>query len=139
MKPRKPIRKRSKSPMAKLKAEAWKVFSIYTRQNGMDKKGFNECYTCRAKLHWKVLQAGHFVPRTHNATFLDEMNVKPQCFADNVWKRGASHEFSKRLIEEYGLDLFNALIEKGRTIKKFTEQELKDLITRYSILNRVRG
>ena len=127
-----PLRKHSKSPIARLKRKAWKLFSIFVRQKGMDRNGFNECYTCKTRIHWKKLQAGHFVPRTHNATFIDLMNVKPQCFADNIWKRGASHEFSKRLIEEYGLDKFNALVLKGRTIKKFTVEELNNLIKKYS-------
>ena len=133
MKQKTKLSKHSKLPIAKLKKKAWDTFSIYVRQKGMDEQGMNECYTCRKQYHWKVLQAGHFIPRTHNATFIDEMNVKPQCFADNIWKRGASHEFSSRLIEEYGLEAFNALIAKGRTIKKFSPSELEALIEKYKL------
>lgn len=121
----------SKLTYSKAKKLAWTTFSLYIRQKGMDARGFNECYTCRKRYYWKVLQAGHFIPRTHSATFIDEMNVKPQCFADNIWRRGASHEFSKRLIEDYGLEAFNKLVEKGRTIKKLSPIELQSLIVKY--------
>src|SRR3990167_10155989 len=93
------LNKHSKTPTAKLKKKAWKVFSEWVRRNGADENGFNACYTCGTKLHWKRLQAGHFISRTHLATLFDEQNVKPQCFADNIWKNGEPHKFAEHLIK----------------------------------------
>src|SRR3990167_10721677 len=98
-----PINKVSKKTIAQLKKKLWKLFSVYIRQKGMDDQGINTCYTCKQKYHWKKLQAGHFNSRTHNSTFVDEINVKAQCFACNIWKRGNSALFAEHLIEEHGL------------------------------------
>lgn len=123
------LSKLGKSTISKAKRDLWKIFSEWVRRRD-EHQG---CYTCRAKLPWKVMQASHFISRSHNATLFDPVNVRACCFACNIWKRGNLAEFSARLLEEIGLEEFNKLIALGRTIKKFTIPELETLKAFYEL------
>ena len=122
---RSPLRKRSKRPIARLKAEADRVFSIWIR-----KRDDNVCYTCGNR--FEMLQAGHFISRTRSATRFDEMNVHAQCVGCNVWKRGNVGLYSLRLIRDYGQKKFRELLETGEKIHQFTEKELEAIIEKYT-------
>lgn len=128
------LKKHSKNKISVLKRKAWKLFSVFIRQRGMDKEsGFNKCYCCGKKYHWKQLQAGHFVSRQNNSTLYDPMNVQPACYACNIWRYGNLAEFAGHLIKDYGLEEFNKLVKRGREMKQFKEVELFDVIKKYSL------
>ena len=119
--------KRKKKPsVSKLKKKLDILFSIFIRQRDQ------ECFTCQKKMHWKKIQAGHFISRSKSATRYDEMNVHGQCPNCNIWRRGNSAEYAARLIKDYGMVRFNELIKKGRQIKQFTVPELQKLIEHYA-------
>lgn len=56
-----------------------KYTSIYIRQRGMDKNGYNTCYTCGARYHWKDMDCGHYIKRRYLHTRWDLNNLRPQC------------------------------------------------------------
>ncbi len=122
------LNKNSKRPIAKLKKEADRRFSIFIR-----KRGGGICFTCGLRREWKLLQCGHFVSRSHSITRYDEINCQSQCFACNVWKRGNIAEFAVRLDEKYGEGTAKSLVLKSRQTHQFTEKELEEIINKYKL------
>jgi hypothetical protein len=123
-------RKKTKS-ISKLKKEAWAIFSGWIRN-----RDNYTCYTCGTKYlpdEGYKMHAGHFVPRIHNATFLDEMNVHAQCYVCNIIKKGNAGEYAYRLIKEYGKEAFENLVKRGRTKKSFQPKELEELKQKYAL------
>lgn len=103
------------------------IFSIYIRRR-YAKNDISECVTCGKRDHWKNLQAGHFMSRKHYATRWDEENVQVQCSSCNVFRYGEQYLFSKYL----GEDKADALLIKSRSIEKFSDVDLIDLIELYT-------
>lgn len=117
--------KRRSKPKRKTDAQhrkiLWKLFSEYVRRNGCDDQGFNKCFTCDVRKHWKQLHGGHYIRASAGlATYFDEQNVHPQCYACNIWRDGNSDEYALRLIRKYGENILNELNErKHRVVKDF--------------------
>lgn len=110
-----------------LKKEAWKWFSIWTRQNGMDDLGFNTCYTCGRRVHWKEANAGHY---RHDAFDFDPQNVKNQCVDCNFGGQGRADNFYLHLIEEYGLEEADRLRKRAKW-NNYSRGEVEVIISTY--------
>ena len=95
-----PIRRKSKTPLAKLKQELWGhcrriIRALYG----------NTCYTCgRTGLEGSNWQTGHFISSSicsvHLRYYLD--NLRPQCYNCNINKSGNWLAFEDHLIREKG-------------------------------------
>lgn len=114
-----------------LKNKAWKVFSVWVRQRGMDKWGYNKCVTCGVREHWKNLNAGHFYHGHYSCSFMDERNVWPQCVRCNRHLHGNLIEYSEFLRGLYGNEIVDILRELKHQIWKPTEEELEGIIKKY--------
>lgn len=124
------LSRNSKLPIAKLKREADKWLSLWVRKNG-SKRGMNECYTCRVWYLVEKLQCSHFFSRVHSATRFHPDNVRPACFACNVWRRGNIAAYSIRLQEEIGFERIKELERLSKSIFKLTPQYLQGIIDTY--------
>ena len=124
---KKTLRKRSKSPIAKVKAKAWKAFSLWIR-----KRDNWTCFTCGKRLkNSPTLHAGHFISRRHNATLFDERNVHAQCMYCNMWDYGNMGVYVDNLIKLYGVGIIEELRKKSRESKQFTVKELEEIEQEY--------
>jgi len=123
--------KKKRTPTQILRDKAWKEFSKYIRLKGADKDGFNECFTCGAKKHYKKLHAGHF---KHGKLDFDEMNIHPQCIACNRWHRGRLDVYAMKLIDLYGLEAVKDLESRAeQTI--YLWEDLTEIYEKYKELN----
>mgnify|MGYP002638050168 CR=1 FL=1 len=104
------------------------VFSLWVRQSNADKNNMCTCVTCQKQFHWKEIQAGHFMSRKHYSIRWDERNVKPQCVACNVYRAGEQYIYSLYL----GNNLSEQLLKESRELRKFTNNELEEMISDYS-------
>jgi len=102
------------------------IFSQFIRLR-YSKNEISECVTCGKQDHWKKLQAGHFISRKHYATRWNEDNVEVQCVGCNVYRYGEQYLFSKYL----GQELSDELMAKSRSIAKFSDVELLEMIEEY--------
>jgi 23S rRNA G2069 N7-methylase RlmK/C1962 C5-methylase RlmI len=82
-------------------------------------------------MHWKEAHAGHFVSRRHMAARWHELNVFPQDSGCNTFRAGALDEYSKFIIDKYGKGTFDELLSLKRTTKKWTRDELEQMIQKY--------
>lgn len=110
----------------KAKKDCWDAFSKFIRQ-----RGESVCFTCGVKRHWKDMQAGHYVSRTHMSLFLDEINVQIQCAPCNIWKKGNLDEYAIALKKKYGDDILEWLHGRKQEIKKYSIPELVELTAKY--------
>lgn len=120
----------------KLKAEVWGVFSRYIRtRDCLETTGcasFGLCITCFKKYHFKLLQAGHFIPGRHNANLFSEKGTHAQCYNCNINLRGNTLEYRRQIIQLYGEGADVILEEMAREIRKFTREELVELKEYYT-------
>lgn len=135
MKRRKPIRKRSKRPLATMKAKTWKEFSIFVRRSNSDRDGNVSCITCSKVFHWKEVHAGHF---RHGVLDFDPMNINPQCAGCNTYRAGKLDIYSRMLTLKYGHEAVEALHARADLAvkgEKYDIFQLEEIYTRYKKLN----
>ena len=125
------IKKKKLRSLKSLKDEAWKWWSIHVRQLGMDSQGFNICYTCGRRVHWKEGNAGHY---RHDAYDYDPQNVKFQCVFCNLGESGRADNFYIHLKEEYG-EIEAERLRKRKKWNNYTRTELESIIKKYDPTN----
>lgn len=124
-----------KQTLSKLKNKLWSIFSAYIRTRDCLKttgcSAFGLCFTCDKRYHFKLLQAGHFIPGRHNANLFSEKGTHAQCYNCNINLKGNTLEYRRRIIEMYGEGADLELEKEDRQIKKFSEPELLGMIETY--------
>jgi len=127
-------KERKTKSIGKLKKEAWDVFSLYTRMRDCLRTratlDFGNCITCTKLVRRNEADAGHFIGRTHNATFFDERNVHLQCKHCNI--TGETLKYRREIIRLYGEGIDVELEDKAIEKKKFTRAELIELKELYT-------
>ena len=128
--------KKKRVTVASLKKKAWDLFSKCKRmEDCLRTTGsieYGECITCDYSGHISTLQAGHFVPK-HSGNYFSERGVHAQCRTCNLYGKngqaaGMPLEYRRQIIKLYGEGVDEELEEEARQIKKFTVQELEDLM-----------
>lgn len=122
---------RKPKTVAKLKQEAATLLQKLVRMKYADDNGICECVTCGKVDHYKYMDGGHFVSRSHNATLLVEENIHPQCKSCNNHKKGNIDSYSVFMIDTYGLDAMKELVASKHQPRKFTDSELLEMISDY--------
>ena len=108
---------------------AQQVFNKYIRLNDLSLG--NPCFSCRKPLVGKF-DAGHF----HNANNhwnvrFDERYVHSQCVHCNQHLHGNLLEYRNQLEFYYGISWLNELEQDAKKTRKFTIEELKEIIETY--------
>jgi len=126
--------------ISSLKKKVWVEFSRYIRLRDCLKTtgcaSFGLCITCGKRYHFKLLQAGHFIPGRHNANLFSEKGTHAQCYNCNINLGGNTLEYRRKIIEMYGEGYDEILEEEARQIRKFTPSELEELMAYYQEKNR---
>lgn len=116
--------------ISKAKKLAWTSFSRYIRTRDCLRTtgctSFGLCITCGKRYHFKLLQAGHFIPGRHNAGLFSEMGVNAQCYNCNINLKGNILEYRRQLIKLYGEGIDEKLEEEARQIKEYGVSDLID-------------
>lgn len=124
-----------KNPTVKqLQKMLWKNYvSPYIRQRD---KGI--CFTCGVRRDWKESHAGHFIPKgSYSDTEFDPINIHNQCPKCNTFLGGNLTEYTIRMIDQYGREKVDDLRRRGRIVKKWKKEELKELIEEYKRLTNI--
>lgn len=126
------IRKNSLRPYPKLKKEAEKWVHWYVRLrdclNTTKSLHHGKCYTCGVDTDMRYFQAGHF---RHGKLDFDENNLHGQCVRCNKWLSGNLGIYAVKLINDYGKDFVDDLIFRSNQTKKYTRDELEEIIKTY--------
>lgn len=122
-----------KKALPKLKKELWKLVSEYIRRSQSDENGIGTCISCGSRKHWKMMDAGHFIPQSAgDALRFEEINIHIQCKVCNIWnKEMGKIGYANFMVKKYGKEVVDELDQRRRKIKKFTRPELEELIETY--------
>lgn len=102
------------------------VFNKYIRERDKDEL----CISCKQKP--KKVNAGHFWnANNHWNVRFDDDNVHVQCERCNSYLSGNLLEYRTNLLNKIGAERFNQLEARARVTRKFTKDELKELIKKY--------
>lgn len=103
------------------KKKAWSAFSLYIRLKYADENGYVACYTCGVVRHYKDrMQAGHGIGGRNNAVLFLEEVVRPQCVGCNMFGGGKYAIFTRKLIDELGLEEYDRLVALSNQTVKYT-------------------
>lgn len=104
------------------------VFNKYIRIRDKDKP----CISCGAKAGTYTLTAGHYFPSTNKNVTFNEDNLHGQCwFNCNSSKSGNLLEYRFGLLKKIGIERLEKLELEAKKTRKYSIDELKDLITVY--------
>jgi hypothetical protein len=102
------------------------VFNKFIRLRDKDEL----CISC--KQIPKKVNAGHFWnANNHWNVRFDEDNVHVQCERCNSYLSGNLIEYRQHLLTKIGAERYNQLEAKARVTRKFTKDELKEIIKTY--------
>jgi len=108
---------------------AQQVFNAYIRKRDQGKN----CISCQKPC--KKENAGHyFNSNNHWNVRFNELNVHLQCEACNTYLSGNLIEYGINLEKLIGADEFIILREEAYKTRKFTRDELKEIIEKYKKL-----
>lgn len=118
---RTPLRRKSKSPLRKLKDALWAECKRITRS-----RYGNTCYTCgKTGLEGSSWQTGHFLT---DATCSTEIrysldNLRPQCYHCNINLSGNWIAYEERLIHDHGEEYVKELKRRNQATKGLMYRE----------------
>ena len=105
---------------------AQQVFNKYIRERD---KGL-KCISCNKKPLKE--NAGHFFnANNHWNVRFDEYNVHLQCEHCNTFLSGNLINYRDNLIKKIGIEEYNKLVDRAKVTRKFTVEELKEIINIY--------
>lgn len=130
------IKKPKHKSKARLKKEVWEIFSKYIRMRDCLRttgcSSFGLCITCGKRYHFKLLQAGHFIPGRHNANLFSEEGTHAQCYNCNINLKGNTLEYRRQIINLYGEGKDVELEETDKEIRKFNVADLEGMRKYYT-------
>ena len=109
---------------------AQQVFNQYIRKRDEGKN----CISCGKKINGVGHASHYYNANNHWNVRFDENNVFSCCYKCNVQLSGNLIEYGINLEKEIGSDEFVILREKAYQTRKFTREELKEIIKKYKKL-----
>lgn len=103
------VTKRKTPSVKTLKAKLDRVFSVYIRIRDSDHNGYCKCISCGKIEHYKQVDCGHYVNRSHMSTRYNERNCNAQYRSCNRFDEGNNIGYTKGLINKYGIKIINDL------------------------------
>jgi hypothetical protein len=122
----KPIKRKSKTSLAKLKEKLWIECRRIIRLRYQKHTGGWDCYTCGAHLAEPAkAQTGHFIPSSVCSIEMryDLDNLRIQCYSCNINKSGNWIEYEKQLRKEMGTDFPERLKARNESTKGLSYRE----------------
>jgi len=107
--------------------EAQKVFNQYIRLRDKHKP----CVSCESNLGSKYDAGHYFSSGGHKAVTFDEDNVHGQCVACNQYKHGNLLNYQIGIEKRIGADRLLQLHEKAHQLRKYSADELQEIIKTY--------
>jgi len=115
----------------KLTKKAEKVMNAYIRRRDSE-DGYFTCIVCSQTLPIEKMNAGHYVPvGSSSALRFDEYNINGECQYDNCFNKFHLVNYRKNLIEKIGLEKVEKLDQRSREVKKWSREELLEIIEKY--------
>jgi hypothetical protein len=117
--------------LPKLTAKAQHIFNRYIRyRDCID--GYFTCISCGQVKSHEQMDAGHYVPvKNGSALRFDEYNVNGECKGCNGFDQFHLIGYRRNLIDKIGEGMVLQLESQARLKKKWSRQELEEIIEKY--------
>jgi hypothetical protein len=89
------------------------------------------CISCDKPITGRVNASHFWNANNHYNVRFNEDNVHSSCITCNQFLSGNLLEYRTRLISKIGIERFNILEAESKEIRKFTKDELKEIINIY--------
>ena len=93
-----------KQTLSTVRNKALMLMQLLRRLQEATDNGYVYCISCGAILHYKQAKGGHYIPRRHRATELEEDNINPQCARCNGFLSGNQILYRDNLVKTIGLE-----------------------------------
>lgn len=93
-----------KQTLSTVRNKALMLMQLLRRLQEATDNGYVYCISCGAILHYKQAQGGHYIPRRHRATELEEDNINPQCARCNGFLSGNTILYRDNLVKSIGIE-----------------------------------
>lgn len=121
-----------KPKISTVKNRLWKTVSLYVRLKYSNDQGYAKCVTCGTTKHYTELQAGHFIPKKKgNSIYFVEENIHPQCPRCNMYESGNLIEYTRFMIDTYGIEKVDELRLLANQTVKMNVNDFLDLEEEY--------
>ena len=121
----------AKSPYKTQKKKTWNACSKYVRTRdcllSTGSPEYGRCYTCGTEFHITKLDAGHYLPGHHMATFFDTRGIHIQCVSCNRTLEGNRIIYHECMLRDYGKEIVAELWRLDKGVRKYSIAELKEL------------
>lgn len=105
------------------------IFNKYIRLRDKEEN----CISCGKHING-VRHASHYLSAGgHSAIRFNEDNIWVSCYKCNVMLSGNQVEYRKALIKKIGIERVEWLEEHGSKIKKWTKEELREIMQKYKL------
>ena len=126
--------KRKRSSAAGSVAKADRQFSRFIRLRDAIPGGAFKCISCGQYKRIEQADCGHFHSRKHMATRFDERNAHAECRACNRFSADHLIKYQENLIRLIGEEEFDRLNIRAKSVKQWSETDLKELAKYYKAL-----
>jgi hypothetical protein len=125
-------KKKKLKSLGKLKQDAQILVNAFVRTRD-SKDGFFQCISCGKILTIDKMNAGHFIA-VGQSSFLRYylQNINGQCSGCNNFKHGNLIEYRMGLVQKIGEEGVDYLECNRHTLKKWTRDELQEIIDYFS-------
>lgn len=127
-KPKKRLEEQSTSELKKL---AQIVVNRHVKKLYTEYDGTAKCFTCDMWFSAKEMDASHLISVKHQSTRYDLDNLRLCCISCNRLEYGNLKTYRQTLSYILGKDHVDALYARSREVKKWTKEELLELIEKY--------
>lgn len=125
-------KKARKSGKSSLETHLDIVFSVYIRLRDAMDGGLTRCISCGRVFPFGAMQCGHYFGRANMATRWDEENCSSECAFCNCSDANHLEGYTRHLKEKIGEDAFEALARRAHGTRKWSGDELRDMIKHYT-------
>lgn len=118
-----------KQSLPGLSKKLWKIVSECVRRKDADENGWVRCFTCGNQHHWKQIHAGHYHASSISLSLrFDERNLRPQCVACNLHRRGNLTQYALGLEKIYGANILQELDADKHKLTKYSRNDYEEMI-----------
>ena len=124
------LKKKHSVLLAKLQNDYFNPYIKYSKFE----QGYTNCISCGKPLTLNThdCQAGHYIPISVSSRLrFEEDNVWPQCSRCNKFMEGNSANYRDSLVDILGIDRVEEIESLRHDMKKYTRNELVDMIFDY--------
>ena len=123
-----------KGTLARAKKDCWDAFSLLKKLESSKDGEWTNCYTCGKpiRIGTSDCQGGHLFPKkSYSGIWLNENNVRPQCYHCNCNLGGNGAIFADRMRAEVGDEEYERMKGKMHDEFKLTKKEYAELEKQY--------